>query len=351
MHGMIKSIYDYFPKINANTAEEMAQQAGLDFNAIKLDIVYEYQPPFSEGVLRELLAKGWNQLQIVEWLRENQHLRPKLVERVAHDKVLVIREDDGRYLGVVGKHRGILQYRDVLAFTEGLVEQGKAAYVCGGILNSGSQAYVVMKTNRTIRLSDTDEVDCYFYVSTSHDSTKKLELVFAPLRKTNGTVLRFEGSSVGFKHTARVEQRVKQAAVSVDKINKYFDNMETSFQLLRGVRPTAAQLDVFFKGLFPDPETNVKRAEDIRHDIFSIYTHGPACQLPATKGTMLGAYFAVVEWVDKQRGVKKSRNRTEYDAKVHSLLEGSGAAEKANAYAFALDLVNKLGDVTLITGV
>lgn len=350
MSNLIKSIYDYFPHINANTAEEMAQQAGLDFNAVKLDITYEYQPPFPEAILQQLLEKGLNQLQIVDWLRENQDLRPKLVERVVPDKVLVVREDDGRYLGTVGRNRTLLQYRDVLAFTEGLVEQGKAAYVCGGILCSGAQAFVVMKTNKTIRLSDTDEVDCYFYVATSHDSSKRLELVFAPLRKTNGTVLTTE-SRIGFKHTSRMEARVRQASVSVDKINKYFEDMEDSFRLLRGVRPTASQLDVFFKGLFPDPEVNTKQTEDIRHDIFSIFTHGPACQLPATKGTMLGAYFAVVEWVDKQRRTNKSKTKTEYDSKLHSLLEGSGAAEKANAYAFALDLVNKLGDATLIPGV
>ena len=59
---------------------------------------------------------------------------------------------------------------------------------------------------------------------------------------------------------------------------------------------------------------------------------------------MLGAYFAVVEYIDKIRNIKASKVRpNEYDAAIHSLLEGAGAQQKTDAYAFALDLVNKFG--------
>jgi hypothetical protein len=124
--------------------------------------------------------------------------------------------------------------------------------------------------------------------------------------------------------------------------------METSFRLLRGVNLTIAQRDVFFKSLFPDPDDRTKHTERIRTEITDIYNGGPACQLPATKGTMLGAYMAVVEWVDKIRNVKQSKRRpNEYDAKLHSILEGSGAQQKADAYAFALDMVAQLGNISI----
>jgi hypothetical protein len=136
--------------------------------------------------------------------------------------------------------------------------------------------------------------------------------------------------------------------MSVDKISSYFKDMEENFRLLRSVKPTVSQLDVFVKSLFPDPDENTKRAENIRDEILSIYRNGPACQLPATKGTMLGAYFAVVEWVDKIQSTKVSKVRpNEFDARIHRLLEGSGAEQKATAYAFALDMVDKLKDVNI----
>jgi hypothetical protein len=59
-------------------------------------------------------------------------------------------------------------------------------------------------------------------------------------------------------------------------------------------------------------------------------------------------YFAVVEWVDKLQLTKASKVRpNEYDAKIHRLLEGSGAEQKATAYTFALDMVDKLGAISI----
>jgi phage/plasmid-like protein (TIGR03299 family) len=345
----MKSVYDYLPKIDANTAEEMAKQAGLDFDAIKLEIPYSYQPPMPDGLVAQLIEKGLSAAEILNHIEDHPHLVPRKVESVVPDKVIVVREDDGRYLGTVGKDRGIVQYRDVLAFTEALVDKGTASYVTGGILGNGQQAFVVMKAKNTIKLSGTDEVDCYFYITTSHDSTKGLEIVFAPLRTVNGTILTGPKSQrIRFRHSSKVEQRVKRAAMSIDKISSYFEDMEENFRLLRSVKPTVSQLDVFIQSLFPDPEEKKKRAENIRDEIYSIYRNGPACQLPATQGTMLGAYFAVVEWVDKQQATKTSKVRpNEYDAKIHRLLEGSGAEQKATAYAFALDMVDKLKDVNI----
>ena len=344
----MQSVYDLLPAINATTAEEMAEQAGLDFNAIKVDIKYTYEQEMDDDAamqLGELIRQG----KVAEATALLESSTPKSVEAVVPDKVAVIREDDGRYLGTVGRNRGILQYRDVLSFTESLVDNGTAAYVTGGIIGNGQQAFVVMKANKQIKLSGTDEVDCYFYVTTSHDSTKGLEIVFAPLRKLNGTIFTLpKANRIRFKHTRKVEQRVKQAAMSIDKIKAYFEEMETNFRLLRSVRPTTEQLDTFFQSLFPDPKENPKRAENIRDELYSIYRTGPACQLPATQGTMLGAYFAVVEWVDHQQTTKASKVRpNEYDAKIHRVLEGSGAEQKATAYAFALDMVDKLSNISI----
>jgi phage/plasmid-like protein (TIGR03299 family) len=351
---MKKSVFDYLPEINADTAEEMAEQTGLDFTAIKVDIQYKYTEDVPQveaaapGTSAAELLKRFGDSELVESANGTKFrisTEAKEKEVTVPDKVAVIREDDGRYLGTVGRNRGILQYRDVLAFTESLVEQGKASYVAGGIIGNGEQAYLVMKTKESIQLSPTDEIDCYFYVATSHNSTHGLELVLAPLRKTNGTVLSgFKGTRINFSHTRRVEQRVKQTAVSVDKINAYFHEMADSFHLLKGVRPTAEQLDVYLKSLFPDSPEKPQRAENTRDEVLSIYNNSLACRLPATQGTMLGAYFAVVEYIDKIRNVKASKVRpNEYDAKLHTLLEGAGAQQKTDAYAFALDLTAKFG--------
>jgi phage/plasmid-like protein (TIGR03299 family) len=336
---VMKSIFDYLPKIDADTAEEMAKQAGLDFTAVKVDTHYKWTekvPP----IIADHIA-GPNVGSVVAISTE-----PKTRECYIPDKVAVVRADDGRYLGTVGRTRGILQYRDVLSFTEALVEAGEASYVTAGVTGNGEQAYLVMKANKSVKLSGTDEVDCYFYVTTSHDSSRGLEVVFAPLRTTNGTVLMTD-SVIRFKHSKRVEDRVNKAKLSLAKVHGYFDDMETSFRLLRSVALTQAQFDVFLKSLVPDPKDKTQYAENVRAEIETIYKTGAAQQLPSTKCTMLGAYFAVVEYLDKISPTKHSKVRpNEYDAKLHRLLEGSGAQTKADAYAFALDMARQMQSVS-----
>jgi phage/plasmid-like protein (TIGR03299 family) len=340
----IKSVFDYLPEINADTAEEMAKQAGLDFNAVKVDLHYRVE----EETAQEPLAAVFAGTPVSLLTTGEATGITKEKEVLVPDKVAVVREDDGRYLGTVGRNRGIVQYRDVLAFTESLVSEGDASYVTAGVTGNGQQAYLVMKTNNAAKLSGEDEVECYFYVTTSHDSTKGLVIVPCALRKVNGTVLTDENAPrIRFRHSSRVEDRIKRAKASVDRVNNYFATMEESFRLLRSVRLTTAQFNLYVESLFPDPDERPKRAEAIREDITSIYRQGAAQQLPSTKGTMLGAYFAVVEWVDKIRQQKASKVRpNEFDAKLHSLLEGSGAQSKSDAYAFALDMARKLDTVS-----
>ena len=348
----MRSIFDILPEINANTAEEMAKQGGLDFNAVKVDLNYkwteeapQYEITPSTNRLRGVVPGGVVPSAPISLPFSGT---PKTKEVYVPDKVAVVREDDGRYLGTVGRTRGILQYREVLAFTESLVDAGEASYVTAGVIGNGEQAYLVMKSNKSVKLSGTDEVDCYFYVTTSHDSTRGLEVVFSPLRKANGTVLTIPNKDrIKFKHTKRVKDRVNKARISLSKVNSYFDEMETSFRLLRSVSLTASQFDVFIKSLVPDPKEKTKAAEAVRADIETIYKTGAAQQLPSTKGTMLGAYFAVIEYIDKISPTKKSKRRpNEHDATLHRLLEGSGAKDKAEAYAFALDMARQMQSVS-----
>lgn len=353
----MQSIFDYLPEIDADTAEEMAKQAGMDFDAIKVDTYYKIEeptpkqevvspPPVSPNVTAADLLRGVN---LSGNLNTSQVTGPpKTKEVYVPDKVAVIRDDDHRYLGTVGRGRGIVQYRDVLAFTEELVDSGDASYVTAGVTGNGEQAFLVMKAKKTVMMSGGDEVECYFYVTTSHDSSRGLEVVFSPLRKTNGTVLTFKDENrIRFRHSKRVEDRVRRAKLSLAKVNRYFDEMEESFRLLRSVRLSRAQFNLFIESLFPDPEKKPQRAEHIRAEIETIYNNGPAQQLPSTKNTMLGAYFAVVEYLDKISPTKVSKVRpNEYDAKLHRLLEGSGAQQKAEAYAFALDMARQLQNVT-----
>jgi phage/plasmid-like protein (TIGR03299 family) len=323
----MKSIFAHLKEINADTAEEMAIQAGLDFTAIKKDAYYDIEEEEPNTLGRGIRTKK---------------------ARIP-DKVAVVREDDNRYLGTVGRERGILQYRDVLSFTEALIEEGKAAYLRGGIIGNGQQAFVVMDAHRSIRLNEKDEIACYFYVSTSHDNSRSLEIVPSPLRRVNNTVLTFDKKDrIKFRHSSKIKSRVDKASDGLKRLREYFDNMQRSFQLLTATHINTTQLDAYLKALVPDPKERPKRAEHIREQIRSIYMYGAAYQLPSTRNTMLGVYLAVTEWEDHYKDVRVSKRRPNiHDAKLHNLLEGTGAQKKADAFAFALKMARDMKGISI----
>lgn len=303
-------------KVEAKTAEELAKQGGLDFTAIKKPLTYEY------GHGKDALL----------------HIVP--------DKVAVVREDDPSiYLGTVGINRGILQYMDSIRFTEELVEKGEASYLYAGTIGRGKQAFVIMKGGEHVTLGHGDLIEQYFYMTTSHDSSRALDIVPAFYRSTNQTVLTFpEKYRLRFKHGKHVEKNVSRAKASLARVMTVWEEFSEATKTMMKVKVSDTQAADYFKMLVEGDKT---RAENIRGEMDNIRLTAPACQLPGTKGTLLGCYFAVIEYADKRKTVRKHKwLKNEEDANLHARLEGDGARQKAEGYGFALKLQKKFSKIT-----
>ena len=252
------------------------------------------------------------------------------------------------------KDYGILQYNDVVGFTEVLVEEDDAEYYSGGIIGDGERAFIIMKTGDHLALGgdENDLIECYFYLTTSHDMSKGLSVTFAPVVKNSGVVLRFHGKPLTFRHGRHIGDRVKAAEKSIARIRSDWSRLPQSFDKLCALHINASNVQDYLHMVVPDPvsssQTGITRAENVRAEIETIYRKSPTCQWPSTKGTMLGLYFATVEYLDVKKTVRANKYLKDNDQiRIMSCLEGASARQKADAYGFALELEKKFAGVSL----
>jgi phage/plasmid-like protein (TIGR03299 family) len=306
-----RSIFSSLTHLSSTDIEGIAEEAGFDFTARKIPLKYT-------GMNEELFINP--------------------------EKVAVVR-DNNTFLGTIGKDRPIVQYTDTLRFTEVLVEQGLANYMHGGIINNGRCAYLTMKAAHHISLTPGDEMECYFYLVTSHDSTKALKIIPSPMR--GNTVLVLPGlQGVTFRHTKNINNRMVVAKSTIGKMKNYFDDFEKSFRKLATVKCNDKLLDMYLRAVYPDSkgEKNT-RTENTREDIAKVLRTEPSLQLPSCKNTLFGAYMAVCVYADHFMTVNKTGKQDEMSARISSRLSGAAAKRKAEALGTAEKIKEKFAGV------
>lgn len=303
---------------DCKTIQEAATKCGMDFVAHKRPLLIPQNPTFSmESFVRNRNAYDFE-------------YNPDCV---------AIHHQDGTYLSTTGKGYGIIQYPEIFEFTEVFINNGEATYEHGAISGGGKNAYLVMKTNDFIEICPGDKIECYFYFTSSHDGTRGLSLIPAPLRTSNNTVFFHEKiAAIKFRHSKHVMQRLHRAKESIERVKQYFKDFDKSFRLLATRKLTEDYKDKYLRFIFPDSAENPKRAENVRDKIKDLMNIEPSLQLPPTKDTLLGAYFAVVQYVDHYMTVKKSKKNDEISARIEASIgaDGAGARRKAEALAMAL---------------
>lgn len=317
---MPKNIFDHFPRITVNRYEDMLKETGLDMQVHKRKLYYAD-------------AKGQT--------RENP------------EKCAMVRVDDGNYLGTVGLDYGTTQYDELYRFVEILANDEGAEYVCGGLVGRGERAFLALRTGEHVALPGGDNIENYFYVATGHDGQQAIDVIPAPLRILNNTVLMMpESKGFRFRHTKHVNEHLAKAKLSVEKVKDYWAKFQKSFTYLAACKLTPQQLDDYLKmvveGKVDDKGEESSRAENIRDEIRTIFQKDRnIVALPSTHNTLLGAYFAVVQYCDFDSVVRKSKNdrRDPDTCRIISLIDGSAAKRKADGFGFAIQMLNKLSGV------
>lgn len=248
----------------------------------------------------------------------------------------VVKKEDDSYIWHVGNKYSLVQYKDSFSICEAMINEPGVKAIAASCIGNGSQGFVIMKTPEFLEIAPGDKIECYFYLSASHDGTGSITGSLIPLRHHSVATLPYRPFKI--RHTSGAADKLTQAKQALDKIRNYWNSTVDNFKSFSRIKLTEEQVVEYLKMVVEGDST---RADNVRSEILTVYGSSDINKYPSTNGTLLGAYFSVIDWVDAEKQVRKSKKRNEDDAMIHAKLVGAGATQKAEAYAFAIELIKK----------
>lgn len=132
----------------------------------------------------------------------------------------VVRETDGKVLGVVGPSYGVVQNKNAFQFFQPAVEAGLIKLETAGSLRGGRRIWVLARIDGlSAEVLKGDEVRGYFLLSNSHDGTTAVRVGFTGIRVVCANtehMAHAEGKLLRVRHTARVNDALEQVQGMVD---------------------------------------------------------------------------------------------------------------------------------------
>lgn len=260
-------------------------------------------------------------------------------------KKAVLRTDTNDVLGVVGNNYVAVQNRQAFAFLDALAAEGGIRYHTAGCLRRGERIWLLAKLPGLIRVKGSDDVtEKFLLLSNAHDGSAALRVFWTPTRVVcmNTLVLaerQSRGEGIAIRHQGDLAGKVRKAQEVLGLAHRFYDDLANRIDGLAGYHPTAAQLDQYFRSLYPDPEDGSNgRARNARDKLYELFERGKGNDIPAIRHSTWAAFNAVTEYVDHFR---PTRARTEFDRAANRLESswfGSGARLKEQAFQLALEM-------------
>lgn len=257
----------------------------------------------------------------------------------------VRRCDTGTVLGVVGTSYVPVQNRQAFGFLDAVVATGGLRYHTAGALGQGERIWLLAKLPDHIQVRHTDDVvEKYLLLSNTHDGSTALRVFFSPVRVVCQNTLnlaerRSIGQGIAIMHKGDLHTKIREAQRVLGLASRFYEDAAGRIDLLAGHSPSAAQLDAFFRAVYPDPEdADPTRARNIRDSFNRIFETGIGLDMPGIKSTTWAAYNAVTEWVDHHRPTRARSPEARTSRRLESSWFGSGAALKSRAWNLAIDM-------------
>jgi phage/plasmid-like protein (TIGR03299 family) len=260
------------------------------------------------------------------------------------DSVMNVRSDDGRVMGTVSRQFRVIQNHEAFSFLDDLVGEGNLEYHTVGALGRGERVWMLAKVPGRIRVRSTDDVsETFLLLANGHDGSMALRCYFTPIRVVCANTWamamgRAGDRGVTIRHTGDIASKVDEARKILGLARDWFARAGDGADLLAGHRPTAAQLDSYFRRLYPDPDKGDNAgAKRVRSSLFGLFEQGIGHDIPGVAGTTWAAFQAVSEHVCHQHGNKR-------ESRLAGAWFGDGAKKVGEAWSLAQTLVRMGAD-------
>jgi phage/plasmid-like protein (TIGR03299 family) len=144
-----------------------------------------------------------------------------------------MRTDNNAVLGVVGKDYKIVQNRDAFTFFDNIVGGDGIMYETAGALGKGERIFITAKLPGYIEVGNSDLIEKYLFLTTSHDGSGSITAAFTPVRivcaNTLNAALKNMTNVVKIRHTSNVTERLRTAHKVMGIANRFSEEIGSTF--------------------------------------------------------------------------------------------------------------------------
>jgi phage/plasmid-like protein (TIGR03299 family) len=267
-----------------------------------------------------------------------------------------LRTDTEQVLGVVGKDYEVVQNKDAFSFFDAIVGGDGIIYETAGALGKGERIFITAKLPGYIKVGNSDLIEKYLFLTTSHDGFGSITAAFTPIRivcnNTLNAAFRNCSNAIKIRHTQNAKERLEEAHKVMGISNELSVQLESVFNRWAKIRITDQNIKQLIQlAMVPNKEALHKlsggNADEISTILKNMCDHvfeyamtSPTQQTETTKGTIFGAYNAITGYFQNVRNYKND------EAKLKSLLfGGTGQLRTQKAFNLCEELASKGGQL------
>lgn len=270
----------------------------------------------------------------------------QVIEAPTDEYFAVVRNKDCKVLGVVQGRYNVYQNEDCFEFMDTVTgPSGEIAYHTAGSLRGGKCVWILAKMkDMYIEPVKGDVTENYLLLSTSHDGTASLHVMYTPVRvvcaNTLAMATRGNGKAgIKIRHTGDLKDKTKKAqevlGLVVDEHNRYKEVTE----FLASLRIDSKKVEEFLDGVMPLPEgRKPTRAMNARDKVVDLFENGMGTHIPGVRGTGWGLFNAYTEYLNHHKTYRNTEGNSADDNRLHSLWYGQGADAAQKAQKVLLEM-------------
>ncbi len=274
-----------------------------------------------------------------------------LVQKEAKGFYGLIRDTDCRTLGVCKDGYEILQNRDAFGFLDELADKGEIRYESAGSLKGGQVVWMLAQLPGAREVIPGDLNVPYILLATSHDGSLAVRIQPTVIRVVCWNTLsmalnsgRARKYAAKVKHTVSMNARIKQAIAAIrtarESFNEYADTAAKMAQQPVNSERMGEYLRAVLK--IDTAETVGTRTQNTLQTIIDNFMVDAKNRLAGMEGSAWGAFNAVTQWADHQRGSRNTAGDAADNAaenRFHANQFGAGADVKTAAWNAAQELL------------
>lgn len=244
-------------------------------------------------------------------------------------------------LGHVSDSYGLVTNESAFAFLDAFRDLGGAKFETAGSINNGRRVFVTMQMPEETNVAGGDKIQMYTLITTSHDGTAPVEALITPVRvvcqNTLNVALRNHVRKVKVRHTAKVNERLAEAARILGAVGEYEAAFVAACDRLAAKTMASQDVEDFLSAMFPikdEPgvaQQVITRAVNKREEVKALIQFSPNID-DSLRNTAYGVWQGYTEWKDWASPAKGPEGQKQTRRAIRNNLDDAGSEATTKAF-------------------